>query len=88
MAGRILIVEDEAGLVTTLRDRLRKQGYTVSVARDAESALETTARHSFDLILLDLMLPGAKRIGRLREIAQRRIEHSHPHAHRAAPDQG
>jgi two-component system alkaline phosphatase synthesis response regulator PhoP len=58
MAGRILIVEDEAGLVTTLRDRLRKQGYTVSVARDAESALESTARHSFDLILLDLMLPG------------------------------
>ncbi|MBZ5642470.1 MAG: response regulator transcription factor [Acidobacteriia bacterium] len=58
MNARILIVEDEAGLVMTLRDRLRKQGYTVSVARDAESALETAARHSFDLILLDLMLPG------------------------------
>jgi two-component system alkaline phosphatase synthesis response regulator PhoP len=58
MAAKILIVEDEAGLVTTLRDRLRKQGYTVSVARDAESALETVARHAFDLILLDLMLPG------------------------------
>jgi two-component system, OmpR family, alkaline phosphatase synthesis response regulator PhoP len=58
MAAKILIVEDEAGLVTTMRDRLRKQGYTVSVARDAESALESVARHSFDLILLDLMLPG------------------------------
>ena len=58
MAARILIVEDEAGLITTLRDRLRKQGYIVSVARDAESALEATAKHSFDLILLDLMLPG------------------------------
>ena len=58
MTARILIVEDEAGLVTTLRDRLRKQGYAVSVARDAQSAMETTTRHSFDLILLDLMLPG------------------------------
>ncbi len=58
MAAKILIVEDEAGLVTTLRDRLRKQGYGVSVARDAESALETAAHHPFDLIILDLMLPG------------------------------
>lgn len=58
MAAKILIVEDEAGLVTTLRDRLRKQGYTVSVARDADSAFELTARASFDLIVLDIMLPG------------------------------
>ncbi len=58
MAARILIVEDEAGLVTTLRDRLRKQGYAVSVARDGVSALETAAREPFDLIILDLMLPG------------------------------
>jgi two-component system, OmpR family, alkaline phosphatase synthesis response regulator PhoP len=58
MAAKILIVEDEAGLVTTLRDRLRKQGYAVSVARDGVSAMETATRLSFDLILLDLMLPG------------------------------
>jgi len=58
MAARILIVEDEAGLVTTLRDRLRKQGYSVSVARDGVSGLETAAQEPFDLIILDLMLPG------------------------------
>ena len=58
MAAKILIVEDESGLVTTLRDRLRKQGYGVSVARDGESALEMSAHQPFDLILLDLMLPG------------------------------
>jgi two-component system alkaline phosphatase synthesis response regulator PhoP len=58
MAAKILIVEDEAGLVTTLRDRLREQGYGVSVARDGESAMEMAARQPFDLILLDLMLPG------------------------------
>lgn len=58
MAAKILIVEDESGLVTTLRDRLRKQGYGVSVARDRESALETATRHPFDLIILDLILLG------------------------------
>ena len=58
MDTKILIVEDEAGLVTTLKDRLRKEGYAVSVARDGVSGLEVASRESFDLILLDLMLPG------------------------------
>jgi two-component system alkaline phosphatase synthesis response regulator PhoP len=58
MAAKILIVEDEAGLVTTLRDRLRKHGYSVSAARDGMSGLELATREPFDLILLDLMLPG------------------------------
>jgi two-component system alkaline phosphatase synthesis response regulator PhoP len=58
MAANILIVEDETGLVTTLRDRLRKQGYSVTVARDGISGLDLATRESFDLILLDLMLPG------------------------------
>jgi two-component system alkaline phosphatase synthesis response regulator PhoP len=58
MAAKILIIEDEPGLVTTLRDRLRKHGYTVSVARDGEAGLEMAQREPVDLIVLDLMLPG------------------------------
>jgi len=58
MATKILIIEDEPGLVTTLRDRLRKQGYLVSAARDGETGLEMAMREPVDLILLDLMLPG------------------------------
>jgi two-component system, OmpR family, alkaline phosphatase synthesis response regulator PhoP len=58
MTAKILIVEDEAGLVTTLRDRLRKQGYSVNIARDGVSGLELAMHEPFDLILLDLMLPG------------------------------
>src|SRR5579872_755374 len=57
MAAKILIIEDEPGLVTTLRDRLEKQGYVVSAARDGESGLELALREPADLILLDLMLP-------------------------------
>jgi two-component system, OmpR family, alkaline phosphatase synthesis response regulator PhoP len=56
--AKILIVEDEAGLATTLRDRLRKEGYTVSVARDGISGFETASKEAFDLVILDLMLPG------------------------------
>jgi len=58
MAVKILIIEDEPGLVTTLRDRLRKHGYAVSAARDGEAGLAMALREPADLILLDLMLPG------------------------------
>jgi two-component system alkaline phosphatase synthesis response regulator PhoP len=58
MAAKILIIEDEAGLVTTLRDRLRKHGYLVSAASDGKIGLEMALREPVDLILLDLMLPG------------------------------
>src|ERR1700690_3993182 len=58
MAAKILIIEDEPGLVTTLRDRLRKHGYLVNAAREGETGLEMEIREPVDLILLDLMLPG------------------------------
>lgn len=58
MPAKILIIEDEPGLITTLRDRLRKQGYAVSVAKDGETGLELAKSAQADLILLDLMLPG------------------------------
>ena len=58
MDSKILIVEDEAGLATTLKDRLRKEGYAVSVARDGVAGWELATSKPFDLIILDLMLPG------------------------------
>lgn len=57
MKARILIVEDERGLVITLRDRLTREGYGVEVAGTPEVALELVDRN-FDLVLLDVMLPG------------------------------
>jgi len=58
MNAKILIVEDETGLVTTMRDRLKKQGYAVSVAKDGNAGLGLATSEPFDLVLLDLMLPG------------------------------
>jgi two-component system alkaline phosphatase synthesis response regulator PhoP len=57
MSMRILIVEDEPGLVLTLEDRLRAEGYVVGVARDGEEGFKRAANEPWDLVLLDGMLP-------------------------------
>lgn len=56
-APRILLVEDEPGLVLTLTDRLAAEGYQVEGASDGERGLERALHEAFDLILLDIMLP-------------------------------
>ncbi len=58
MAEKILIVEDEAVLLETLRYNLARQGYDVATAADGRLALEVARREHPDLILLDVMLPG------------------------------
>ena len=55
---RLLVVEDEAATVSFLRRGLAEEGYTVDVARDADSADAAMAAHEYDLVLLDVMLPG------------------------------
>jgi DNA-binding response OmpR family regulator len=57
-ARQILLVEDEPGLVLTLTDRLRSEGFEVTVAHDGYAAVETGRRQPFDLVVLDIMLPG------------------------------
>jgi DNA-binding response OmpR family regulator len=57
-ARQILLIEDEAGLVLTLTDRLHAAGFEVTATSDGHSALALSQRRHFDLILLDIMLPG------------------------------
>lgn len=58
MNRKILLVEDEAGLRMTLVDRLQKEGYTVETAATGDEGYRRGIGESFDLFLLDLMLPG------------------------------
>jgi two-component system alkaline phosphatase synthesis response regulator PhoP len=58
MRRRILIVEDEPVLAMMLTDRLEAEGYTVELASTGELALERAAADPFDLMMLDIMLPG------------------------------
>jgi DNA-binding response OmpR family regulator len=53
----ILIVEDEAEMAGLLSRGLLEESYEVSVARDGRTALELSAANTFDVILLDVMLP-------------------------------
>jgi two-component system, OmpR family, alkaline phosphatase synthesis response regulator PhoP len=58
VAPHILLVEDEPSLVLTLTDRLVAEGYRVETRGDGESALAAAAGRAFDLLILDVMLPG------------------------------
>ncbi len=58
MTKRILLVEDEPGLQLTLSDRLRSEGYEVEISGDGDTAYERASEETFDLIVLDVMLPG------------------------------
>jgi len=55
---KILIVEDEAGIVQFLKQGLEEEGYHVSAALNGLTGLELYKKSNFDLILLDWMLPG------------------------------
>ena len=71
---RILLIEDEPGLVITLTDRLSKEGYAVESATDGEAGLERASREAFDLIVLDLMLPRMSGFDVCRELRRRSVE--------------
>src|SRR6187455_1938879 len=57
MKPRILLVEDEASLLETIKLNLELEGYAVQTARDGKSALKHFKNERFNLIILDVMLP-------------------------------
>lgn len=57
MGARVLLIEDEVGLVVALTDRLQSEGYQVETAVDGQTGLARAQGESFDLIILDVMLP-------------------------------
>ena len=56
--SRILIVEDEPSIALALDDDLRREGYETEVVGDGHAAIERGKNGDFDLVLLDVMLPG------------------------------
>jgi DNA-binding response OmpR family regulator len=70
MANRLLIVEDDRDLARNLIDYLDIQGYAPDYAPDGHSALQLLAANSYDLIVLDLMLPGIDGIAVCKRIRQ------------------
>jgi two-component system alkaline phosphatase synthesis response regulator PhoP len=57
MPKKILIIEDEPGILVSLKDEFESQGYVVYVAEDGEKGLKLARGEKPDLIILDIMLP-------------------------------
>src|SRR5215216_2731019 len=74
MSKRILLVEDEPGLVLTLTDRLTSEGFQVETARDGETGLGRATAESFDLIILDVMLPRKNGFDVCRDLRQQGVQ--------------
>ena len=70
MKENILLVEDEEDLRTTLSDRLESEHYIVRSAETAEEAYDLLTQVPFDLLILDVMLPGKNGFDLCRDIRQ------------------
>lgn len=70
MSTRILVVEDEEKLARFIELELLHEGYEVVKSFDGRDALETASKESFDLILLDIMLPGLNGLEVLRRLGK------------------
>jgi two-component system, OmpR family, alkaline phosphatase synthesis response regulator PhoP len=71
---KVLLVEDENGLVVTLTDRLTKEGYAVQSAADGKAGFSLATTERFDAIILDLMLPHSSGLDVCRDLRQRGIK--------------
>jgi two-component system alkaline phosphatase synthesis response regulator PhoP len=74
MSSRILLIEDEPGLVLTVTDLLSAEGHEVESACDGEAGLKKASAGGFDLILLDVMLPKKTGYEVCRELRQNGID--------------
>ncbi len=70
---KILLIEDEAGLILTLTDRLESENFRVKSATDGESGLRLATSENFDLIILDVMLPKRNGYDVCRDLRQKNV---------------
>jgi two-component system alkaline phosphatase synthesis response regulator PhoP len=74
MSKRILLVDDDPGVRMTLTDRLHDEGYVVETAADGEEGIARATREPFDLVVLDLMLPGIDGFDVCRDLRQKGVD--------------
>lgn len=65
---KILLIEDETHVISFIRKGLTEEGFEISVAMDGKAGLQMFSAHHFDLIILDIMLPGMNGIAVCNEI--------------------
>ena len=70
---KILLIEDEANVVNLLKRGLEEEGYEISVAMDGLSGHEMASKNAFDLLVVDIMLPGMNGIEISRKLRQQKV---------------
>ncbi|MBT3398420.1 MAG: response regulator [Rhodospirillaceae bacterium] len=78
MKKRILLAEDEPNIVESLRFLLERAGFDLSVENNGHKALAAALDGSFDLLILDVMLPGIDGYEILRQLRADRSVHDMP----------
>ncbi|WP_332689775.1 response regulator transcription factor [Halalkalibacter lacteus] len=73
MLQRLLIVDDEESIVTLLQFNLEQSGYEVTTAMDGATALDLATNQSFDLLILDLMLPEMDGLDVCKQLRQNKV---------------
>src|SRR5690606_32901762 len=71
---RILIVDDEESIVTLLKYNIEQAGFETEACYDGTSALTIAQNKDFDLIVLDIMLPGMDGVEVCKQLRQKQIE--------------
>ena len=74
MKASFLIVDDEAGVRSALSGVLQDEGYAVEAVDSGEACLERVTRQSYDVIVLDIWLPGLDGLATLERLRERRID--------------
>src|SRR6188472_1799226 len=74
MKERILIVDDEAGVRSALSGVLRDEGYAVDAVESGEACLDRVLRAPYDVIVLDIWLPGIDGLATLARLRERRVD--------------
>lgn len=70
---KILVIEDESNVVNLLKRGLEEEGYEISVAMDGLSGYEMAGKHQFDLMIMDIMLPGMNGMEICRNLRAQKI---------------
>jgi two-component system, OmpR family, alkaline phosphatase synthesis response regulator PhoP len=73
VAARILLVDDDPGLRLALSDRFESEGYETETAADGDQGLARAAAEPFDVVILDVMLPGKGGFDVCRELRRRGV---------------